>query len=181
MTDVTNTTSSFRAAAPGPASCPAGARAAERLLNEVRAEIGRADTKASVLIGALSACSGVTLSTYLSRMPATDLSRFMGTTTALTWALSLGFLLFATAPRYRPSQWRTGGPLTYFLDIRRAADAEALTDALRSTEEDHLGSLVIALRNTSDIVAAKHRWIRTGLACFLCGAIALGGSALTAV
>ncbi|MFJ5261633.1 Pycsar system effector family protein [Streptomyces sp. NPDC088387] len=181
MMRVTSTTSSSHGPAPTLNSDHAGVYAAERLLAEVRTEIGRADTKASVLIGALGVCAGVVLSTYWSRMPATGFSRTLGAASALTWALALGFLLFATAPRYRASQWRAGSPLTYFLDIRRAADSGVLADALRTTEEEQMSGLVIALRNTSDIVAAKHRWIRTGLVCFLLGTIALGGSVLAAV
>lgn len=181
MTDITSTTSSSHEPTPRLISDPAGVHAAERLLAEVRAEIGRADTKASVLIGALGVCAGVVLSTYWSRMPATGFSRPLGVASGLTWALALGFLLFATAPRYRASQWRTGSPLTYFLDIRRAAGSGVLTDALRTTEEEQMSGLVIALHNTSDIIAAKHRWIRTGLVCFLLGTIALGGSVLAAV
>ncbi|MFE7566990.1 Pycsar system effector family protein [Streptomyces sp. NPDC057539] len=181
MTDSTNTTSSSHQPTPRLISDPAEVNAAERLLAEVRAEIGRADTKASVLIGALGACAGVVLTTYWSKMPTTGFSRTLGVASGLTWALALGFLLFATAPRYRMSQWRTGSPLTYFLDIRRAAGSGVLADALRTTQENQLSGLVIALRNTSDIVAAKHRWIRTGLVCFLLGALALGGSMLAAV
>lgn len=71
---------------------------AERLLAEVRAEISRADTKASVLIGALGACAGVVLSTYWSTMPTTGPSRPLGVAGGLTWALALGFLLVSTAP-----------------------------------------------------------------------------------
>lgn len=180
MTDLTNTTSSSHQPTPRLSSDTAGVSTAERLLAEVRSEIGRADTKASVLIGALGACAGVVLSTYWSAMQATGLSRTLGVAGGLTWALALGFLLVATAPRYRTSQWRAGSPLTYFLDIRRAAESGVLADALRTTQEDQLPGLVIALRNTSNIVAAKHRWIRTGLVCFLLGALVLGGGMLAA-
>ncbi|MEU8962178.1 Pycsar system effector family protein [Streptomyces sp. NPDC048491] len=168
---------------PGPRidSDSTGVHTAERLLAEVRSEIGRADTKASVLIGALGMYAGVVLTAYWSRMPASGYCRTLAVISALTWALSLGFLLFATAPRYRASQWQAGIPLTYFLDIRRASNAGSLTDALRTTEEHQMSALTVALRNTSDIVAAKHRWIRTGLVCFLLGTIALGGSLLAAV
>ncbi|MFF8830770.1 Pycsar system effector family protein [Streptomyces sp. NPDC015131] len=164
----------------GPSGVP-GTQAAERLLAEVRTEIGRADTKASVLVGALGACAGVVLGAYWGRMPATGVSRFAGVAGALAWALALGCLLFATAPRYRASRWREGSPLTYFLDVRRAASSGVLADALRSTEEQQLAGLATALRNTSEIAAAKHRWIRAGLGCFVLGAVALGVSALTAL
>ncbi|MER5494006.1 Pycsar system effector family protein [Streptomyces sp. NPDC002454] len=193
MTDATLSTAGAGAGDPCPTGAAAGADAAvpvlpaagaqtaERLLSEVRAEIGRADTKASVLIGALGMCAGVVLTTYWSHVPVSGLSRFMGMAALLTWACALGFLLFATAPRYRASRWSSGTPLTYFLDIRRAAGSGVLADALRTTEREPLAGLVIALRDTSDIAAAKHRWIRTGLVCFLVGAVALAGSALAAV
>lgn len=181
MTDLSNTTSTSHRPTPLLSSDTAGVQTAERLLAEVRAEISRADTKASVLIGALGACAGVVLSTYWSTMPTTGPSRPLGVAGGLTWALALGFLLVSTAPRYRASQWRAGRPLTYFLDIRRAAESGVLADALRSTQEDQLPGLVIALGNTSGIAAAKHRWIRTGLVCFLVGAMVLGGGMLAAL
>ncbi|MFE9395178.1 Pycsar system effector family protein [Streptomyces flavidovirens] len=180
MTDVTGT------ASPSPAGPPAGAptllaapqdtkgvRTAERLLAELRVEIGRADTKASVLIGAIGVCAGALLSGAREVTPAGGPGWTLGGlggVGGLAWALAVGFLLFATAPRYRASRWRTGLPLTYFLDIRRAARSGALPDALRGTEDDELAGLVIALGDASGIVAAKHRWIRVGLGCFALGA-----------
>lgn len=157
---------------------PTGVDTAERLLTELRAEIGRADTKASVLIGALGVCAGVVLSSRWSTIPPDGPGRFLGLAGGLAWILALGFLLFATAPRYRPSRWRPGHPLTYFLDIHRAAASGLLADALRGTEENPLAGLLIALKDTSDIVAAKHGCIRAGLACFVLGAATLLGSAL---
>lgn len=157
---------------------PTGVDTAERLLAELRAEIGRADTKASVLIGALGVCAGIVLSGRWSAIPPGGPGRLLGLAGGLAWVLALGFLLFATAPRYRPSRWRSGRPLTYFLDIRRAATSGLLADALRGTAEHPLAGLLIALKDTSDIVAAKHRCIRAGLACFVLGAATLLGSTL---
>lgn len=157
---------------------PIGVDTAERLLSELRAEIGRADTKASVVIGALGVCAGVVLSRRGSTIPPDGPGQYLGLAGGLTWIVALGFLLFSLAPRYRPSQWRSGLPLTYFLDIRRAATSGLLADGVRCTEENRLVGLLVALKDTSHIVAAKHSCIRAGLACFALGAATLLGSSL---
>ncbi|MYX20929.1 hypothetical protein GTY77_12790 [Streptomyces sp. SID8380] len=155
-------------------------RTAERLLDEVRAEIGRADTKASVLIGALGACAGLVLGSYWDRAPDSGAGLVLSVTGAVAWAAALGFLLFATVPRYRHRSGgrRAGAPLTYFLDIREAGRGGSLVEALRATERDRLLGLAIALRDTSEIATAKHRWIATGLGCFVAGGLVLGAGAL---
>ncbi|MEV8016914.1 Pycsar system effector family protein [Streptomyces sp. NPDC086554] len=178
MTDTTPTTTSLGRTPFPPSETAGGIRTAEQLLADLRAEISRADTKASVLIGAVGVCAGAVVSRFWDALPADGAGHFLGVAGGMTWALAFGFLLFATAPRYRASRWRAGRPLTYFLDIRLAASSGLLTEALHGTEEDRLTGLVIALGDTSHIVAAKHRWIRVGLACFLLGTLALGGSAL---
>ena len=148
-------------------------QAAERLLADMRAEIGRADTKASVLIGAIGVSGGTVLGRTGSTTGADTVALGLGWGGFLAWSLALGFLIFATAPRYRRSTWEPGRPLSYFLDVRRAARSGRLPDALRLTEEDRLTGLVTSLDATSTIVAAKHRWIRAGSVCFALGAIPL--------
>ncbi|MFI0154174.1 Pycsar system effector family protein [Streptomyces lydicus] len=172
MTDRTGSTPAAAAHPCAPHEA-AGVRTAERLLTELRAEIGRADTKASVLIGAIGVCAGALLTGGWGTALAAGAGRVLSAAGGLAWALAVGFLLFATAPRYRASRWRTGRPLTYFLDIRLAARTGMLADALRGADEDPLAGLVIALGDASGIVAAKHRWIRVGLGCFATGAVAL--------
>ncbi|MEU6488171.1 Pycsar system effector family protein [Streptomyces sp. NPDC046887] len=155
-----------------PAPEPEGVRAGEQLLAELRAEIGRADTKASVLVGALGLCAATALGGWAA-LPVAGPGRWLVLAGGAAWALALGCLLFATAPRYRASRWRTGAPMTYFLDVRRAAGVGALAVGLRDAERDRLSAVVIALDDTSAIVAAKHRWIRVGLGCFVLGGAAL--------
>ncbi|MCB5911594.1 Pycsar system effector family protein [Streptomyces pinistramenti] len=174
MTDVTGSSP-----APSPAAARStpheaqGVQTAERLLAEVRNEIGRADSKASVLIAAIGVCAGAVLSGRWEAALTVGAGRVFGGAGSLAWVAAVGFLLFATFPRYRSSRWRTGRPVTYFLDIRLAARTGMLADALRGTEEDQMAGLVTALDDASGIVAAKHRWIRTGLSCFALGAVAL--------
>ncbi|MFE9909285.1 Pycsar system effector family protein [Streptomyces clavifer] len=156
-----------------PAGVPteaASLEAAVRLLTDARSEIARADSKAAVLAGALGVTVGV-LSGSLSarRWRPWDLSGF---SSVLWWAgaccvaLALLSLLMAILPRYRPSSWAPGQPLTYFADTRRASSQGLLAQALADTARSPADALLVSLAETSRIVADKHRWIRIGLAAF---------------
>lgn len=150
-------------------------RADVQLLADLRAEIARADAKATVLVGVLGLTAGV-LSTLLvdrhwtpARLPpAAALLWWSGAALLVT---SLFALLLAVAPRYGRSRWAPGLPITYFGDIRRAARAGLLGSALADTERAPAQALRAALAENSRIAARKHFWIRTGLTAF-------GGSAL---
>ncbi|MFG2226056.1 Pycsar system effector family protein [Streptomyces sp. NPDC048644] len=172
MTDVTGS-SPPSAASRSTAHEVKGVQTAERLLAEVRNEIGRADSKASVLIAAIGVCAGAVVSGQWEAALLVGAGRVFGGVGSLAWVAAVGFLLFATFPRYRSSRWRTGLPVTYFLDVRLAARTGMLADALRGAEDDQLAGLVTALGDASGIAAAKHRWIRMGLSCFALGAVAL--------
>ncbi|MET7369524.1 Pycsar system effector family protein [Streptomyces sp. NPDC005566] len=155
--------------APAPSEV-ASLEAAGRLLTDARGEIARADSKAAVLAGALGVTVGV-LSGFLSarRWRPWDLSGFGS---VLWWAgaccvaLALLSLLMAILPRYRPSTWAPGQPLTYFADTRRASSQGLLAQALADTARSPADALLVSLAETSRIVADKHRWIRIGLAAF---------------
>ena len=156
----------------------AGAAAGARLLAELRAETERADNKAAVLVAALGITAGL-LGGLLSgsgwspgRLPVPVAVAWWTGTASL--AVSLLALMLAIMPRYRRSDWRPGLPLTYFQDIRLAADQGCLAEALADTERDPATALVDALTSNSRIVASKHRWIRTGLGCFGLSALLLG-------
>ena len=102
----------------------------------------------------------------------------MGRATSLVIALFA--LLLAVLPRYRRSRWTPGRPLTYFGDIRRAAQAGRLSSALAETGRDPARGLLLALTETSRIAARKHFWIRAGLVSFGCAVLLLPGSMLLA-
>jgi len=150
-------------------------RADVQLLADLRAEIARADGKATVLVGVLGLTAGL-LSALLiglrwtpTRLPApAALLWWAGTALLVT---SLFALLLAVTPRYGRSHWAPGLPLTYFGDIRRAVRAGLLTSALADTERAPARALRAALAENSRIAARKHFWIRTGL-------LAFGGSAV---
>ncbi|MFF1358637.1 Pycsar system effector family protein [Streptomyces sp. NPDC058297] len=169
---------------PAPAAplSQAAARTGETLLADLRSEIARADSKASVLVAALGMTAGV-FSGLLAGggwSPAV----LSGPGTAAWWAgagalaLALFALLLAVLPRYRSRGWTPGEPLTHFGDIQQAARAGQLTAALMATERRAADGLTRALTETSRIAARKHQWIRTGLIAFAVGTVLLPAALL---
>ena len=171
--------------APAPTPLPNGPDLiplCERLLAELRNEVARADSKASVLVAALGMTAGVFSGLLAGRgwTPA-ELS---ATGTALWWTgtaalgLSLFALLLAVLPRYRSDGWTPGRPLSYFGDIRQAVLQGQLETALGDTRRDPTTGLTAALAELSRIAARKHQWIRTGLIAFCTGTVLLPASLL---
>lgn len=154
-----------------------GTQAGAQLLADVRTEIARADSKATVLVGALSMSAGLLGGLLASRRWSPAL--LSAPATALWWAgaaslaTALFSLLLAVVPRYHRSRWRPGEPLTYFGDVRQAARSGQLDSALAETGRDPSGGLLSALAETSRIVTRKHLWIRTGLIAFGCASLLL--------
>ncbi|MYZ39897.1 MULTISPECIES: Pycsar system effector family protein [unclassified Streptomyces] len=155
---------------------------AERLLTELRVEIARADSKASVLVAALGVTAGVFSGLLAGGVWTPDTLSAPGTTAwwtgTLALVLALFALLMAVLPRYRTRGWAPGQPLSYFGDIHQAARSGRLETALIETERTSAAALVTALTETSRIAARKHRWIRIGLIAFCSGALLIPGSLL---
>ncbi|MGW5665660.1 Pycsar system effector family protein [Streptomyces sp. NPDC003758] len=173
-------------AAPGvgePGADPADrARLCERLLSELRAEIARADSKASVLVAALGMTAGVFSGLLAGRKwtPAalSGPGELMWWAGAVSLAFSLFALLLAVLPRYRSGAWAPGQPLSYFGDIQQAVRHGHLERALADTERRPTDGLTRALTDTSRIAARKHQWIRAGLVAFCAGTVLLPASLL---
>ncbi|MFJ5798909.1 Pycsar system effector family protein [Streptomyces decoyicus] len=166
--------------APTPPDLPgSGTAAGRQLLSDLRGEIARADNKASVLVGVLGISAGLLGGVLAARgwRPSA-----LPTAASVVWwlgigalAVSLAALLMAVLPRYGPSRWQPGQPVTYFGDIQRISEPDELARALADTERDPVAALVDALRENSRIVGSKHRWIRIGLGAFCTGALLLPG------
>ncbi|MCW7944956.1 hypothetical protein AAW14_23395 [Streptomyces hygroscopicus] len=152
-------------------------------MSELRAEIARADSKASVLVAALGMTAGVFSGLLAGRKWSPAALPWPGT--ALWWAgcvsltFSLFALLLAVLPRYRSGAWAPGQPLSYFGDIQQAARQGHLEAALAVTEASPAVGLTRALTETSRIAARKHQWIRCGLVAFCSGTVLLPASLLT--
>ncbi|MER5539282.1 Pycsar system effector family protein [Streptomyces mirabilis] len=154
-----------------------GTRTAERLLEELRSEIARADSKASVLVAALGMTAGVFSGLLAGRNWSPSSLSAPGTavwwTGALALASALFALLLAVLPRYRAGSWAPGRPLCFFGDIQQAVREGQLATALADTDRDPAAGLTAALTETSRIAARKHQWIRTGLIAFCAGTVLL--------
>ncbi|NBE50087.1 Pycsar system effector family protein [Streptomyces boluensis] len=152
--------------APDDAPSPAGAH----LLAELRVELARADTKATVLVGVLG-ITAAGLSALLTGRGAI-LGTLSGPGALLWWTgaaaliAALLALLLAVVPRHGRHTWAPGRPLTYFGDIHRATRSGCLTTALTLTDHEPHQALLLALAETSRIAAAKNFWIRVGLTAF---------------
>ncbi|MEV8228413.1 Pycsar system effector family protein [Streptomyces sp. NPDC079167] len=148
-----------------------------RLLSELRSETARADSKASLLLGAMSMTVSLLGGLFAAR--GWSLSGLSAPASVLLWvamaalAGALGCLLLAVLPRYGTSRWSPGRPLTYFDDIRRAAEGGRLAEALAVTEAHQADGVLEALAQNSRIVGSKHRWIRAGLAAYCAGVVLL--------
>ncbi|WP_324606670.1 Pycsar system effector family protein [Kitasatospora azatica] len=139
---------------------------AERLLATVREDIGRADTKAAIL-----------LSTALA-LPALLLGRPTGSPGAVAtvllavggalWAVGTGALVRAILPRTGTVRGR--GDMTYFGDLLTATDPKSLTARVVEAGRDPLAWLLVQAVDVSTILAAKYRWIRWSVACLAPGA-----------
>jgi hypothetical protein len=164
-----------------PAQVPAPeVQAGLRLLGDLRAEIARADTKASVLVGALGITAGLLGGHGWGPAALPPVAAALWWVGATSLFAALFALLLAVLPRYRKSTWEPGLPLTYFADVRRAAGSGGLAAAVADTGRDPAVGLFPALVETSRIVARKHLWIRIGLIAFGCAAVLLPASALMA-
>ncbi|MFI9826881.1 Pycsar system effector family protein [Streptomyces sp. NPDC051913] len=166
-----------------PVIAPPGRQVAERLLAEMRGEIARADSKASVLVAALGMTAGVFSGLVAGRTWSPQSLSVPGAVLwwagVLAFALSLFALLLAVLPRYGTGEWAPGRPLCYFGDVQRALREGRLSEALADTERDPAAGLTAALTETSLIAARKHQWIRAGLITFCAGALLLPASLLT--
>lgn len=156
---------------------------ADRLLQDMRGEIARADSKASVLLGALSMTVGAFASVLAGRgwSPA-----LLSGPAAVAWwsgvgalTIALLALLMAVLPRYRHSDWTPGMPLTYFADVQRAVAEGRLSAALTDTEHAPPDRFAASLAATSRIVHDKHRWIRAGVGALCTGVPLLCAAVLT--
>lgn len=168
---------------PLPPDTPADpAQLCERLLADLRTEIARADSKASVLVAALGMTAGVFSGLLAGRNWNPGALSTFGTVVwgagAASLTLSLFALLLAVLPRHRSEPWAPGQPLSYFGDIQQAVRLGQLEAALADTQRDPTAALTSALTETSRIATRKHQWIRTGLISFCTGTLLLPASLL---
>ncbi|MCE7082179.1 Pycsar system effector family protein [Streptomyces sp. ST2-7A] len=159
--------------APG-AGPPAGERVAERLLTTVREDLGRADTKVSVLVSGSLALPVLLIG--LRGNPAWQGPLDLVLVAAgVCWTLAVTALVRALMPRTRTVRERSG--VTFFGDLVPPQDLGRLTSEVTEAGRDPVGWLLVQAVDVSFILSAKYRAIRwgvVGLACSVTLALVWG-------
>ncbi|OBQ49178.1 hypothetical protein A4U61_29925 [Streptomyces sp. H-KF8] len=134
---------------------PEPVEAMERFMAVNRAEIGRADTKAAVLLGV----TGAVLGAFIGVSPSPEILRWSAVVTSL---LAVLCFVCAIVPRHRAgARPGTVGP-GYFGHITAEMDSRGLNRAFERASRDPAGPLLASLRITSDIIRKKYRWVERG-------------------
>lgn len=152
-----------------PQEVPGSRFVAERLLATIREEVGRADTKASVLLSAALAVPALLappLATRTTGMP--PVAQALLAVGAALWVLGTAALVKVVLPRLDTSRARPG--VTYFADLLAVDDAEQLAARVAAAGSDPVGWLLVQSTDVSRILGAKYRWLRRGVGCLAPGA-----------
>ena len=138
----------------------AGERIAERLLTTVREDLGRADSKAAVLLSGTLA-----LPAFLAGWRGTPGWDGLGDVTLILsgvlWAVAVAALVGALMPRTGTVRARDG--VTYFGDLVKAPDVAGLSARVTEAGRDPAGWLLVQAVDVSSILSAKYRAIRWGV------------------
>ncbi|MFF7749560.1 Pycsar system effector family protein [Streptomyces sp. NPDC007971] len=138
----------------------AGERIAERLLSTVREDLGRADSKAAVLLSGTLALPAFLIGWHGApgwHGPA-DLTLVLA---AVLWAGAVIALIGVLMPRTRTVRGRNG--VTYFGDLAASRDLEALAAQVAEAGHDPAEWLLVQAVDVSSILSAKYRAIRWGM------------------
>ncbi|MFE4358426.1 MULTISPECIES: Pycsar system effector family protein [unclassified Kitasatospora] len=167
------------APAPEPVPCSDEARfVADRLLCVVREDIGRADTKSSILLTAALGLPALLLDrNWADGRPGT-LAAVLLALGGVFWAAGAVALVRAILPRTGTLRDHDG--VTFFGDLLTSEGRPALTEQIVAAGRDPLDWLLVQAVDVSTILAAKYRRIRWGVACLAPGSVlATAGILLT--
>ncbi len=136
-----------------------GERIAEHLLDSVREDLGRADSKAAVLLSAALALPAFLIGTHgvPGRHGPADL---MLVAAGVLWAVAVAALVRALMPRTGTLRAQDG--VTYFGDLL-TRDVGRLSAEIADAGRDPVGWLLVQAMDVSAILAAKYRTIRWGV------------------
>jgi hypothetical protein len=127
----------------------------ERFMTANRAEIGRADTKAAVLLGT----TGAVLGAFITVSSSPEILRWSAVVTSL---LAVLCFVCAIMPRHRAGRRNDAGGPAYFGHITPEMGTQGLNRAFKRASRDPAGPLLISLVVTSDIIRKKYRWVERG-------------------
>lgn len=165
------------APAPAPAAAPAadGSDAdvrfvAERLLVSVREDLGRADSKAAILLSGAVALVAVLLSARHG--PVADAGAGSGGQVVLAlvggllWAGGVAGLVAVLMPRTR-----IAADLTFIREVTSGISPAELMPKLAESGEDVVRWTLDQACALGAVLARKYRWLRVGICCLALGAI----------
>ncbi|MEW1718443.1 Pycsar system effector family protein [Streptomyces sp. NPDC093109] len=138
----------------------AGERIAERLLTTVREDLGRADTKAGVLLSAALALPAFLIGRHGApewHGPA-DLTMVVA---GVLWVVAVTALVRALMPRTGTVRDQDG--VTFFADLVPPLDHARLSAEITEAGRDPVAWLLIQAVDISSILSAKYRAIRWGV------------------
>ncbi|MER5275255.1 Pycsar system effector family protein [Streptomyces sp. NPDC002809] len=151
-----------------------GERIAERLLDTVREDLGRADSKAAVLLSGALALPAF----LIGRHGAPDWRGPADTALVVSgglWIIAVTALVRALMPRTGTVRSQRG--VTYFGDLLAPYDLARLSAEVSEAGRDPARWLLIQAVDVSSILAAKYRAIRWGVGALApAAALALGWS-----
>ncbi|MFI8519261.1 Pycsar system effector family protein [Streptomyces sp. NPDC085481] len=156
------------AVTPGPAPAPGGAEMrgmAEQLLTTVREDIGRADTKAAILLSGALAFLAVVFSRDRGPLPA-GAGLALLVAAGLLWTAGVLMLVSVVLPRTR-----FGAERTLLRELTAGTTADALRARLERSGSDATGWLLEQASVHGVVLAAKYRWLRLGVASLVLGAL----------
>lgn len=139
---------------------------AERLLMSVREDIGRADTKAAILLSGAVAFLAVVFSKGDTPLPESGSTSVLLVVGGLFWAAGVLMLVAVILPRTR-----VGADRTLLRDLAARASSEQLLARLAAAGEDVTGWLLDQASVHGAVLAAKYRWLRMGVCCLALGAL----------
>ncbi|MFD8206215.1 Pycsar system effector family protein [Streptomyces sp. NPDC059695] len=156
------------AAAPAPAPVPSEELRfmAERLLATVREDIGRADTKAAILLSGALAFLAVVFSGDRVPVPSAGAGLAFLLAAGALWTAGVLMLVSVVLPRTR-----IGADRTLLRELTAGPSASALRERLGASGTDATDWLLEQAGVHGLVLAAKYRWLRLGVFALVLGAL----------
>ncbi|MBB4985134.1 MULTISPECIES: Pycsar system effector family protein [Streptomyces] len=139
---------------------------AERLLSTVREDIGRADTKAAILLSGALAFLAVVFSGDRAPLPTTGTGLAFLLAAGALWTAGVLMLVSVVLPRTR-----IGADRTFLRELTAGPSAAALREQLGASGADATDWLLEQAGVHGLVLAAKYRWLRLGVSALALGAL----------
>jgi hypothetical protein len=142
-------------------------RVAQRLLDDARAELTRADDKASSALGEVGALVAVVAVAPSGLQPGSDVIAWDWVGGLSICVLGMVLLMLAALPRFTTGSRQE--VLAYFGDVSRIRHERDLGYLLGKLAENPAEAVLSELRAVSKIVLTKYRYMRLGILCVVAG------------